>query len=230
MQEDTPEAEFLCQKCHIRVRYNYFVDPDPDGMATNPNMSQNVKPKPTALPIPPRVGHQGRKGAKTPKYNAAHSVRTPKAAGSPRNDDSPFGFSNAEKADKPEPAKPEPSPEDPEALEKIYLMTRDVIGDQSATTIHIKARWEAALRARDNPKPKKASPIEKQIMVTKKKVEKAEAVVKEASEDIRRREKLMDDKKRELAEAAAHIEEAYQSKAQAEKLLAMPNRRRTMSG
>ena len=60
-------------------------------------------------------------------------------------------------------------------------------------------------------------------MITSKKVAKAEAVVKEASEEIRRRELIMKAKQSELAQAAADIQEAHKDKAEAEKLLAKAN-------
>ena len=147
-------------KCHVRVRYAYYVEPDSEGMDANPSTSQDVRQKPTALPIPMRSGHQGSKAkGKTPKgktpKSAAKTDATPKAglpakAGKPANDDSAFfpsvdddGDANAEPKDAPT--------EDPDALEKLFNCARESLGEQSSVTIHVKTQWEAALRARENP-------------------------------------------------------------------------------
>ena len=72
-------AEFICQKCRIRVRYNYYVELESAGLDTNPHQVKAERIKPTALPIFPRSGHQNKEGTKTPKSAAGNNTRTPQS-------------------------------------------------------------------------------------------------------------------------------------------------------
>ena len=226
-------GEFLCLKCHIRVRYPFYVEPDEPSQDTGTQASQDIRQKPSALPIPIRSGPQGNKTkgktprGKTPK-NAAKADTKPGAGppaqqGKPANDEPAFFPQSEEERDVNLEQKENP-PDDPDALEKVLTFVREAMGEDNSMTLHVKTRWEAAVRARDNPKVKKEGNAEKQLLYANRKLSKAETAVIEADNQIQLRmqeldaiQELANQKAIAVCEAKKHKEDMLAAKAAAAK-------------
>ena len=96
-------------RCHIRVRYPYYVEPEAPGQVTGPAANQDNRQKPSALPIPTRSGPQstktkgktprGKTPRTAPKTEVIPPAGLPAKEGKPANDESVFFPSEDEKGD-----------------------------------------------------------------------------------------------------------------------------------
>ena len=216
-------------KCHIRVRYPYYVEPDAPGQVTGPEASQDIRQRPSALPIPIRSGPQGNKArgktpkGKTPRAAAKAAAKAdanppaglPAKAGKPANDEPVFFPSEEEKGDADKEQKDVP-PDDPDALEKVFTLARQSLGDRSNITAQLKTKWEAAIHARDNPKVKKEPSAERQLSFAKRQYSKADAAVTEADNRVKQLKLEMEAQQELLNQKAIAVAEAQKQKVEAE--------------